>query len=44
MILNGTLTSGVARAAQTKIASNLSNITVLETGDTINSDYQSYSY
>jgi hypothetical protein len=41
MILNGTITSGLAKAAQTKIASNLSNITVLGTGDSINSNYQS---
>jgi len=40
MILNGTLTSGLAKAASTKIQSALPNITVLGTGDAANSSYQ----
>lgn len=39
VVLNGTLTSGLAKEAQAKINTNLSNIKVTKLGDAVNGDY-----
>ncbi len=39
VILNGTQTIGLAKAAQTKIQGSLSNISILSLGDSINGNY-----